>query len=94
MSVDDLLEALDRGDTITGGSPLHEVMHATSQEALRIAAELNSAYREPDDVRALLARLTGREINESVTLFPPFTSDFGRNIRLGERVFINSGCRF
>lgn len=94
MSVDDLLEALDRGDTIAGGSPLHEVMHATSQEALRIAAELNSAYREPDDVRALLARLTGREVDESVTLFPPFTSDFGRNIRLGERVFINSGCRF
>lgn len=29
-----------------------------------------------------------------MTLFPPFTADFGRNIRLGQRVFINSGCRF
>ena len=31
---------------------------------------------------------------ESVGLFPPFYSEFGYNIRLGERVFINMGCRF
>lgn len=30
----------------------------------------------------------------SVGLFPPFYSEFGYNIRLGERVFINMGCRF
>lgn len=29
-----------------------------------------------------------------MTVFPPFSADFGRNIRLGERVFINSGARF
>ncbi|WP_375142195.1 DapH/DapD/GlmU-related protein [Microbacterium sp.] len=29
-----------------------------------------------------------------MTLFPPFTADFGKNITLGKRVFINSGCRF
>ncbi|QHC56859.1 sugar O-acetyltransferase [Rathayibacter tanaceti] len=69
-------------------------MHATSQEALRIAGELNGGYREPAEVRALLVRLTGRPVDESVTLFPPFTADFGRNITLGKRVFINSGCRF
>ena len=38
--------------------------------------------------------LTGREVPESPTLFPPFPADFGRNIRLGDDVFINSGCRF
>lgn len=27
-------------------------------------------------------------------IFPPFTSDSGRNIHLAENVFINSGCRF
>jgi acetyltransferase-like isoleucine patch superfamily enzyme len=29
-----------------------------------------------------------------VTLFPPFNADFGRNITLGKRIFINSGCKF
>lgn len=94
MTLTELLEALDAGERIEGGSPLHEVMHRTSQEALRITGELNGSYQGPARVRALLAELTGREIDESVTLFPPFTSDFGKNIRLGRGVFLNSGCRF
>lgn len=94
MKLDDLLAELDAGRTITGDSPLHAVMHETSQRALRITAELNGRYHEPARVRELLAELTGRTVDESVALFPPFYSDFGRNITLGKRVFINSGCRF
>jgi len=30
MELDDLLEALNAGDAITGDSPLHEVMHPRS----------------------------------------------------------------
>jgi len=94
MTLTDLLAALDAGETIAGGSPGHATMHAASQEALRIAGELNSGYHPPARVRALLGALIGRPVDASVTLFPPFTADFGKNIRLGERVFINSGCRF
>ncbi|WP_298584498.1 DapH/DapD/GlmU-related protein [uncultured Kocuria sp.] len=94
MELTDLLEALDAGRTITGDSPLHEVMHRVSQDALRITGELNCGYREPARVRELLAQLTGRPVDESVTVFPPFYADFGKNITLGKRVFINSGCRF
>ena len=94
MTLTELLTLLDAGETITGGSPGHAVMHHTSQEALRIAGELNTGYHEPAEVRKLLARLTGRPVDETVTLFPPFTADFGKNIALGKRVFINSGCRF
>ena len=94
MNLDDLLRALNAGQTISGDSPLHQVMHAVSQEALRITGELNGRYQEPVRVRELLARLTGRPVDESVTVFPPFYSDFGKNIRLGKRIFINSGCKF
>lgn len=34
---------------------------------------------------------TGRQ---AFRIFPPFTTDCGKNIRVGERVFVNSGCRF
>ena len=27
-------------------------------------------------------------------MFVPFTADFGKNIKIGKNVFINSGCRF
>ena len=90
----ELLTALNDGETIAGGSPHHAAMHAASQESLRITAELNGSYHSPDEVRALLNELTGQEVPQSLTLFPPFTADFGKNIRIGENVFINSGCRF
>ena len=94
MDTADLLKALNAGETITGGSPLHEVMHRTSQEALRITAVINGSYHEPDEVRALLAELTGRPVDPTVAMFPPFHTDFGKNITLGQRIFINSGCSF
>ncbi|SBT37289.1 DapH/DapD/GlmU-related protein [Micromonospora auratinigra] len=88
------LDHVDRGEAIAGGSPEHRFMHGAAQEALRIVAELNGGYRTPEEVRALLARLTGREVHDSVTVFPPFYSEFGRNLRLGRDVFVNIGCRF
>jgi acetyltransferase-like isoleucine patch superfamily enzyme len=94
MELEDLLGELNAGRTITGDSPLHEVMHRTSQEALRITGELNGGYQEPARVRELLSRLTGKPVDETVTLFPPFNADFGKNITLGKRIFINSGCKF
>lgn len=94
MNLDDLLEALNAGQTIPGSSPLHQVMHRVSQEALRITADLNGSYHNPARVRELIGELTGKPVDESVTVFPPFYSDFGKNITIGERTFINSGCKF
>ena len=94
MEFNDLIAQLDAGHTITGDSPLHGIMHRVSQEALRITGELNGGYHEPERVRELLAQLTGKPVDESVTLFPPFNADFGRNITLGKRIFINAGCKF
>ena len=93
MELNDLLTVLNAGETITGDSPLHAVMHDVSQEALRITGELNGGYQEPARVRHLLSQLTGKPIAESVTVFPPFYSDFGKNITLGQRIFINAGCK-
>ena len=45
-------------------------------------------------MRALLSQLTGKAVDESVTVFPPFYSEFGKNLTLGKNVFINIGCTF
>ncbi|MDQ0643809.1 hypothetical protein QFZ46_001969 [Microbacterium murale] len=73
MDLEDLLNELNSGRTITGDSPLHEIMHRTSQDAMRITGELNGGYHEPAEVRALLARLIGKPVDETVTVFPPFS---------------------
>lgn len=94
MDLSRFLEHVDSGAVIEGGSEHHRFMHDAAQDALRVVAEINSAYRTPDEVRSLLARLTGKKVHESVAVFPPFYSEFGKNLTLGEGVFINIGCRF
>ena len=65
-----------------------------SQEALRITAELNNTYHTPEEIQHIFARLTGKPADRTFSLFPPFYTDCGKNITLGQHVFINSGCRF
>lgn len=93
MELAELLEELNAGRRIPGNSSLHQAMHRYSQEALRITGELNGGYHEPERVRELLAQLIGKPVDDSVTLFPPFNTDFGKNITLGKRIFINAGCK-
>ncbi|WP_310963374.1 DapH/DapD/GlmU-related protein [Nocardioides terrisoli] len=90
----DFLDHVNRGMPITAGSDHHRFMHDSAQEALRVVAQLNSSYHPPEEVRALLGDLTGKPIDESVEVFPPFHSEFGTNLTLGKDIFINMGCRF
>lgn len=94
MNLQQFLDHVNSGAVVEGGSEAHEFMHGAAQVALGITAELNSGYRTPEEVRSLLSRLTGKDVDESVALFPPFYSEFGKNLTLGKEVFINLGCRF
>ena len=73
---------------------IHQFMNDMSNEARRITFELNNAYHTPEEVRALLSRLFGKEVDSSFRVFPPFYTDFGKNITIGKDVFINACCHF
>ena len=94
MTTQQFLEVMDSGEQIKANSPTHLKMHELSQEAIKITMEINSSYHTPDEITALMERLTGRKIGECFGLFPPFYADCGKNIHIGSRVFINSGCKF
>ena len=94
MPVEEFRKAMADATYIPAGSELHQAFHAFSQEALKITAELNGTYHTPEEVRALMSRLTASEIDMSFALFPPFHTDCGKNIKIGKRVFINAGCQF
>ena len=68
--------------------------NALFQEAIRIGMEINNRYHTPEQLRELMGRLTGKKIDDTFRLFPPFYTDFGKNISIGKDVFINSGCHF
>lgn len=94
MTTPEFIGIMNSGEVIPGGSPIHAKMHELSQEALRITMQINNAYHTSEEIVALMSELTGTEIHESFGLFPPFYTDCGKNIRIGKRVFINSGCKF
>lgn len=64
------------------------------QEAVRIGMELNTKYHTPEELREIMGRLIGKKVDRSFRMFPPFYTDFGKNITIGKDVFINSGCHF
>ena len=54
--------------------------------------EMNCQYHTPEEIREIMSRLTGKAIDGTFRLYPPFYADFGKNITIGKEVFINSGC--
>ena len=56
------------------------------QEAVRIGMELNMRYHTPEEIREIMERLTGKKIDDSFRMFPPFYTDFGKNITIGNGV--------
>lgn len=94
MNLEGFLDHLNGGKTVVGGSDAHQFMHLVSQEALRITAQINTGYHEPQELRTLFSQLIGKPVDESFGLFPPFYTDCGKNITIGKHVFINMGCKF
>lgn len=94
MTTEKFIEIMNSGELIKAGSPIHETMHHLSQEAIRITMSLNSAYHTHDEIVGLMSELTGKIVDKSFNLFPPFNTDCGKNLHFGKRVFVNSGCKF
>ena len=71
-----------------------KVFNELSQEALKITMDINNKYHTPDEIVGLFSELTGKEVDKSFRLFPPFYTDCGKNITVGKNVFINACCKF
>lgn len=81
------------------GKPLNtpeicSFMDEMSNEARRITFRLNAEFHTPEEVRALLSEIMGYTVPDTLRVFPPFYTDFGKNIHIGENVFINACCHF
>ena len=94
MELQTYLDHVNQGKRLEGGSEVHAFMTQAARQAQQITAEINTGYHDGEELRALFSQLIGKPVDEGFGLFPPFTTDFGKNITLGKRVFINFGCHF
>ena len=79
---------------IVASSDMHLHMHEAADNSRKIMAKINNLYHTMPELRQLFAELTEQEIDENFGLFPPFYTDYGKNIKIGKGVFINEGCCF
>lgn len=93
-SMNDIFEKDLAGEMVSPKDPGHDELINSIWDTMKLAAELNDGYHTPDEVRNYLSRITGSEIDPSVTLLPPFYVDFGRNIRMGKGCFVQQCCTF
>lgn len=94
MTTQEFNAQLQRDNHIAAGSPAHEFMHKAADEARKTTALINGAYHTDEELRALVSRLVGYKVDDGFRLFPPVYTDFGKNIKIGKDVFVNSGCCF
>lgn len=94
MELKTFLEHLNKEQAVEGGSEIHIYMKELSEQARKLTMEINTKYHTQQELRKLFSELTDQPVNESLTLFPPFYTDSGKNIHIGENVFINAGCNF
>lgn len=94
MTIQEFREYMAVPREIGGWSDVHLMFHSLSQRALRITAEINGKYHTPEELHTLLEELMQRELPKDLGMFPPFYTDCGVNTVIGERVFINMGCKF
>ena len=86
MDKKELLEHFNNGDTIGEDWEVIEQMRFYSREARKITLKINTEYHEPDELAELFSELIGEPVGENFGLFPPFYTDFGKNI--------NADCKF
>lgn len=68
----------------------HDLRRKLVQQNQRLLQNLNTQRHCSCEVRQLVSEIIGQKIAASTEIRLPFYSDYGHNIKLGERVFINA----
>jgi acetyltransferase-like isoleucine patch superfamily enzyme len=95
VDMEEFLAFCKKGNPISGEDKiLHGLLTQCSYEAQRITMELNNSYHSQEEIVEIFSELTGAKVDSSFVCFPPFYTDFGKNITIEKNVFFNTGCSF
>ena len=94
MELQEYLDRMSSGEPVTGGGELHLFMRQVTEEAMQLTCQPNASYHTQEEIRDLFSQIIGKPVDPSFRLFPPFHTNCGKNITVGKRVFINTGCHF
>lgn len=91
----DIFEKDLSGAMVSPDEPGYDKLISTIFDTMAATAEMNAkGWLTPEEVHEYLRRITGREIDKSTTLLPPFYVDYGKHIKIGKGCFIQQCCTF
>ena len=95
MKLDELLACFDYGEPFGDDPEIVSSMRTYIQENRRLLFEMNNVWHEDqNEITELFTRITAKPVGQGVRIETPFYTDFGKNITVGNNVFINAGCKF
>ena len=89
----DIFTRLRNGETVRFDDPEYHKLRDVAFATRKLLLQLNQSA-DPQEMRDLLSRIIGAEIDETSAIFPPFYINYGRHTRLGKNIFINFDCVF
>lgn len=94
MKIEDVIAFINSHHDPVLTEEMNALIMAECYQAHRLTTHLNNTYHEPEEIREILSEITGETVPETLNVFPPFYTDFGRNIHFGQHVFVNACCHF
>ncbi|MFI8380292.1 sugar O-acetyltransferase [Leeuwenhoekiella sp. NPDC079379] len=93
MEKKSVFERLINGEIIKPNDPDAYKLREASYNTKKLLVKMNSAT-DPKEIRDLLSQITETEIDETVAVFTPLYINYGKNTKIGNKVFINFDCVF
>lgn len=86
-----ITETLVSGQSVAMNHPdMSQLVEAASQ-AFKTLSRFNQEH-DFSKARSLFSELVGETIDETTMVYPPFYTNYGKNIKIGKNVFINHDC--
>lgn len=92
--MEDIFKKDFSGALVSPDEPGYDELINAIWDTMKLANEMNTGWRTQEEVRGYLSRITGKDIDPSVTLLPPLYVDYGKNITIGKGCWIQQGCTF
>lgn len=86
-----IFQRLLNGEAVSFGDKDYFHIGNACNETRKLLVQLNSET-DLEEIRKLLSQITGSEIADTTTVFPPFQINYGKNTKIGKNVFVNFDC--
>ena len=89
----DIFQRLLNGETVPFHDPDYFRIINACNDTRKLLVQLNAAS-DGEEIRHLLCKITGVDVDATTMIFPPFQINYGRNTKIGKNVFVNFDCTF